>query len=135
MAQLPREYLDDISSQRFQENVARQNNGLQKTVSTNNKTITESLNSSVADLQQQITALNETYVDISFSLTAGTGTTNYTHGIGSIPSRWVITDITEITGSIIPGQIIRTAWTTSTITLINYSTGSCQHVGTIRIYK
>lgn len=134
MTQLPREYLDDISSQRFQENVARQNNSLQKTVTSNNKTITDSLNSSVAELQNQIDALAETYIDIAFSI-APAATTTYTHGLGSIPSRWVIMDITS-TNLADAAVVYRTGWTSSTITFQTGTTVALATVaGVIRVYK
>ena len=53
MSNLPREQLDDISVQRFQENVARQNNKLQKT----NTASFDTINKQTSDLQTQINNL------------------------------------------------------------------------------
>ncbi len=114
MSQLPREYLDDISTQRFQENVARQNNKLQQTVSSNQ--------TSIADLQAQVSAgITSTSLGFSkgefHSITISSGTSNFSvpHTLGSVPVGWFVCDFVSSTGG--SPLCRRTSWTTTALNI------------------
>jgi|ERR1017187_516226 hypothetical protein len=116
MGQLDREYIPDITTQRFQENVSRLTQNIQNTQNTVNSQFTTNLataNSQIKALQAIVSA-PASYFDITFSFTGGAVTIS--HSLGTTPTSWVITDLTY---TIVPFSIpfiYRVAWTSTDIT-------------------
>jgi hypothetical protein len=130
MSNLPREYLDDISTQRFQENVARQ-------AVKSNQSITSN-SDAIAALQAQISKIptQAEYADFSITMTSGSDLT-ITHSFGTVPSGWTILDL--VTNNLTnTSTFYRTSWDTATM-LVHYTTAGGIGVNTttakIRIYK
>ena len=126
MSQLPREYLDDISTQRFQENVARQNNKTSKTVTSNSDAITalqKKVDSIPAALSLGFTKGEFHTISVSSSLV---GPYVISHGLGVVPLGWWIAD--NATGFTYPSSLIKIGTSSTTITFNITVTGSARNI-------
>lgn len=125
MVTLPREYLDDISTQRFQENVARDSKRNQSTINSNTSAITANTtaitttSADLAALQAVVSGLPSVptlgYSQGQFvtaSLVAGfSGNVNIPHTLGVVPLGWWLVDFIAIL------PIYRVSWTSSAIVI------------------
>ena len=141
MSNLPREQLDDISVQRFQENVARQNNKLQKT----NTASFDTINKQTSDLQTQINNL-PAIPNLGFTkgelhsvvLSAGYNASYvFSHTLGVTPKAWWIADVgtNGHTGTVTTFDTIpcRIAWSNSDLN-IHFDLTSQTHDAFVTIY-
>ena len=124
MGDLNREQLADITEQRLQENIARKNRQTGKQI--------DEANTQISSLQTQIDKMKSSYIDFSFSLSGNGGSTTQTHNLGQIPTGWQIIDHTGDVAD--AAHLIRTAWSTTTITFKCWSMNSNTFGWKVRVF-
>lgn len=137
MGDLNREHLVDLPTQRFQENVARKNRSIDKSLSTNSKDI-EALTSTVTSSSSQITSIENkvnsfftAFIDITFSI--GTTSRTLNHNLGSVPKGWFIIDqVTTVPTSLY--VLNRVSWDATTISVNSFINSAAIITYKIRVF-